>query len=169
MDAITELTQIDYSTVFISVFIILIGIKAIVSVIEWFITKLGLETKRMRKNTEDHELLIKTSESLLELKKRHEKDMIESDRHDEEMRKDIKKLTDMFINKEINDYRWEIINFAARISEGKKCSKESYKHCMHTYTDYEKLLEDHDLTNGEVEISMNIIRESYQEKLKEGF
>lgn len=169
MDSITELTQIDYSAVFISVFIILIGIKAIASVIEWFIAKLGLETKRMRKNAEDHELLIKTSESLLELKERHENDMKESDKHDQEMRNDIKKLTDMFINKEINDYRWEIVNFAAKITEGKNCSKESYKHCMRTYSDYEKLLEEHELTNGEVEISMNIIRESYQEKLKEGF
>jgi hypothetical protein len=169
MDSITELTRIDFSYVFISVFAILIGIKSIVSIIDWIVEKLGLETKEMRKERDDHELLIKTSQSLLELREKQKIDMINSDKHDEELRRDIKKLTDMFVNKEINDYRWEIINFAAKITEGKNCSQESYKHCMRTYSDYEDLLDKYKLKNGEVEISMNIIRESYQEKLKEGF
>ena len=65
LDAVlfTALTRIDYTSVFISVFIILIGIKAIVSLFEWVIDKLGVETKWMRKQREEHELLIQTSQN----------------------------------------------------------------------------------------------------------
>ena len=71
MESITELLNIDYPALFISVFTILIGLKAVVSVSEWFINKLGLETKWMREKREARELLRNTSESLMELHKRH--------------------------------------------------------------------------------------------------
>ena len=71
MDAITELFKQDFSSLFISIFIILVGIKAIVSLFEWVIGKLGLETKWMRKSREEHELLLKTSENLAELQEKH--------------------------------------------------------------------------------------------------
>lgn len=81
----------------------------------------------------------------------------------------IENLTKMFVDKEIDDYRWEIINFATRITDKKPCNKESYRHCIRTYEKYEKLLEEHNLKNGEVDISMEIINDSYEKKLKEGF
>lgn len=81
----------------------------------------------------------------------------------------ISNLTDMFVDKEINDYRWEIINFATNVSEGKPCNKDSFKHCIRTYEKYEDLLEKYGLENGEVEISMQVVNEAYKKKLLEGF
>ena len=81
----------------------------------------------------------------------------------------INDLTDMFVDKEINDYRWEIINFANSVSEGKPCNKDSFKHCLRTYEKYEALLEKYGLENGEVEISMQVVNEAYKKKLLEGF
>ena len=72
-------------------------------------------------------------------------------------------------DKEINDYRWEIINFASKVSEGRPCNKDSFKHCFRTYEKYEDLLEKYGLENGEVEISMQVINEAYKKKLLEGF
>lgn len=43
MDTITKLTTLDFSSIFISVFIILIGIKTIVSLFEWVVEKLGFK------------------------------------------------------------------------------------------------------------------------------
>ena len=60
MNEIIELTKIDFPSIFISVFIILVGIKAIVSLSEWIISKLGLETKWIRKKREDHNLIVST-------------------------------------------------------------------------------------------------------------
>lgn len=168
MEAITELATLNFSSVFISVFVILIGIKSVLSLFEWFIEKFGFETKWMKRKREDHELLIKTSQNLLELQKRHNADILESDRHDEEMKNDIKNLTELFVEKQINDYRWEIINLADKISSGKTVSKECYRHALSTYERYEKIIDERGLTNGEVEISIQIINDSYKQKLKEG-
>ena len=169
MDAIKELTQINFVYVFISVFVILIGIKVIVSLFEWVIDKLGLETKWMRKRREERELLFQTSQNLIALQEQHREDMKKSDEHDIEMWEDIKKLTDLFVDKQINDYRWEIINLADKIAAGKTVSKECLRHAIATYEKYEKIINEHGLVNGEVEISIEIIKENYQQKLKEGF
>lgn len=168
MEAIQELTQINYIALFISIFTALVGIKFVFSLFEWVITKLGLETKWMRQKREEHELLLQTSQNLSILQKKHQEDMNKFEDCDNEIRNDLKKLTDMFIDKEINDMRWEINNFANKISDGKKCNKDSFKHCIHTYEKYEKILKENNLENGEVEISIEIINEAYKQKLKEG-
>ena len=169
MNEIIELTKVNFSSVFIAVFVILIGVKAIISLLEWFTAKLGLETKWMRKRREEHDLLIQTSQNLIALQEQHEKDVERSDKRDEEISNDIKNLTQMFVNKEIDDMRWEINNFATNVSEGKPCNRDSFKHCIHVYEKYEKILEENGLENGEVEISMEIINDAYKQKLKEGF
>lgn len=169
MEPIKELLNINFSYVLLSVFVILIGIKAVVSIFEWVVDKLGLETKYMRQKREEHELLIQTSQNLTFLQMKHIKDMEKSDAHDAEMKDNIQRLTDMFVDKQINDYRWEIINLADKISSGKTASKECLRHAISTYEKYEKIITDHGLVNGEVEISIEVIRDSYQQKLKEGF
>lgn len=162
MNEIIELTNVDFSSIFISVFIILIGVKAIVSLFEWVINKLGLETKWMRRKREEHELLLDTSNSLIALQQKHDEDMRKSDVYDEEMRNDIKRLTDLFVDKQINDYRWEIINLADKIANGKTISKECLRHAIATYEKYEKIITEHGLVNGEVEISIEVIRDNFR-------
>ena len=169
MEPIKELLNINFSYVLLSVFVILIGIRAVVSIFEWVVDKLGLETKYMRQKREEHELLIQTSQNLTSLQMKHIKDMEKSDAHDAEMKDNIQRLTDMFVDKQINDYRWEIINLADKISSGKTASKECLRHAISTYEKYEKIITDHGLVNGEVEISIEVIRDSYQQRLKEGF
>lgn len=170
MDAILELTKIDFSYVFIAVFAILIGIKVIVSLFEWIVEKLGLETKWMRQKREQRDLLIQTSQGLIKLQEHHKADIERSDKRDEEISNDIKKLTQIFVEKEINDYRWEIVNLADKISSDKaSVSKECLKHAISTYKKYEKIITENGLVNGEVEISIEIIKEAYQQKLKNKF
>lgn len=169
MDAITELFEQNISSLILGIFIVMSGIIAMVTIIGKFSEIIGKPVKWVKNKNADHELLIKTVNNLTALQERHEKDVTDSNLHDEEMRKDIKNLTAMFIDKEINDMRWEINNFATKVSERKPCNKDSYKHCIHTYEKYEKLLEENGLENGEVEISMEIVNEAYKQKLKEGF
>lgn len=93
IDEILQITKIDFASLFISVFIILVGIKAIVSLLEWIVSKLGIETKWMRKKREDHDLLVKTSKNLLELQETHEESVKQSIRHDELIKNDLISLT----------------------------------------------------------------------------
>ena len=169
MDEFIKLTEYNWAFWVAGLFALFEFFKWVWSAGEWIVSKFGIETKVMKRRREEHELLLKTSEGLLELQKKHDKDNNECLRHDDEIRIDLKKLTDMFVDKEINDYRWEIINFATKVTEKKPCNADSYRHCLRTYEKYEKLLEDNGLENGEVEISMDIIRESYADKLKNGF
>lgn len=105
MNEIIELTKIDFVAVFISVFIILIGIKTIVSLSEWLCSKLGLETKWLRQKRKEHSLLIKTSEGLSRLQERHEESVKQSIQHDEMLKLDISSLTETVnrIVKMLND------------------------------------------------------------------
>lgn len=77
MNEIVELTKINFSYLFIVVFVILIGVKMIVSLFEWVIDKLGLETKWMRKKREEYELLIQTSQNLTALQEQYNHDIVE--------------------------------------------------------------------------------------------
>lgn len=78
----------------------------------------------------------------------------------------IKDLADMLLDKQISDYRWEIINVADKISNGEMVSKECLKHAIATHVKYEEIIEKHNLKNGEVDISIEIINEMYKELLK---
>ncbi len=75
METIQELAKINYVYVLASVFATLIGVKAIVSLFEWVVDKLGLETKWMKRKREEHDLLIKTSKNLSALQQQHTSDM----------------------------------------------------------------------------------------------
>lgn len=80
----------------------------------------------------------------------------------------ISNLTDMFVDKEIDDYRFKILDFASDISSGKMFNRESYDHILRIYDKYEKILEEHNMENGLVEESIEYIRNSYRQSLMAG-
>jgi len=117
MEAINELFNINFSYVFISVFVILISIKAIVSIFEWVIDKLGLETRWMRTRREEHNLLVQTSQSLADLKKQHNHDVEESNIHDENIKEELSTFMSE-IKSSVSETQSEIKQFAEnRISD----------------------------------------------------
>ncbi len=165
MNEIRELTSVNLPYMLASFFVLLAGARAALSLLEWAVGKLGLETGWMKKRREEHDLLTRTSQSLAALQRQREKDVERSDSRDEEISNDIKKLTRMFVEKEIDDMRWEINNFATKVSEGRPCNKDSFTHCIRIYEKYEKILEENGLENGEVEISMELINDAYRKKI----
>lgn len=169
MDIATQFLYMDFSSLLLSIFIVASGLKTIISALEWLTGKCGIELKWLRRKQEDHKLLLTTIQNLNALQEKQEQDVRHSISHDDRIKQDLEKLTSMFIEKAVDDMRWEIINFAAKISEQLPCTKESYQHCLHIYEKYEKMIEENGLTNGEVELSMEIIHQSYKEKLKTGF
>lgn len=169
MKVITELFNLDFSSLIVGLFIILSSIIAIYEIIGKFSKIIGKPVKWVREKENDHNLLVKTVKEVQTLQKEHEESVKQSIRHDEMIRDDLKKLTDIFVDKQINDYRWEIINFSNKVANNEHCNKDSFKHCFATYEKYEKLLEENNMENGEVKISMEIINEDYKKKLKNGW
>lgn len=169
METIKELFEQDFSSIITGCFIILSAIIAMYTIIGKFSKIIGKPVKWVSEKDKDHETLVQTVKRIDILQREHEESVQQSIRHDDAIRRDLKNLTDLFVEKQINDYRWEIINFSNRIANGESCNKDSYRHCFTTYANYEKLLAENDMENGEVEISMEIVNQSYKEKLKNGF
>jgi hypothetical protein len=82
MSDIKALTEIDYVTVILGVFVLLFAVKGAIMLMDWFCERFGIKTKKMQ----DHELLIKTSQNLALLQEKHEKDTAISDEHDSELK-----------------------------------------------------------------------------------
>ncbi len=79
MEAIRELTAIDLTGFILQFFMVLTGIKMAVSLLEWGFEKLGLETKGMRRQREEHDLIIHTSQNLAALQEQYLKETRRSD------------------------------------------------------------------------------------------
>ncbi len=168
MNEIIELTKIDYSYVFISIVTILLGVKIINSIFEWIIEKTGIETKWSLQKKEQESLLIKTSQALTELEKKHNNDMKRSDISDNELRSNIQNLTNLFIDKIIDDWRWEILDFASALSNGRIYNREAFDHIIKIYHKYEEVLKERGLENGLIDESMKFVMEKYREYLEKG-
>lgn len=187
MQALTELQNINIGVLLASICVVMLAIKYVVELFEWFVKKLGLETKAMRIKREEHDLLIATAEGLKELKAKEKKDVSDfrGDRiRDRQQSFDIQKeLTDAIssisdklddmkkemFDKNIADKRWTIISTANKIADGKNINREAYRFALKTYDDYEQLIEKYGIQNGEIEVSIKVIKDSYEEKLKNGF
>ena len=67
----------------------------------------------------------------------------------------------------IDSKRNTIIAFAARVIDS-SClvTREEFNRIFKLYEEYENIIEDNRMTNGEVDIAIRIIREAYEERLK---
>ena len=169
MEQIEQFMSIDFSSFFILCFIFMSGVVGIFTLIGKFSEIIKRPVSWVRKKNEDHELLIKTAQSLNELRVKQEEDTKQSIRHDRMIKEDLEKLTLIIQDKNINDWRYEILDMASAISSGRRYSKEQYDHVIDIHGRYEDLLKSLGRTNGQVDASMEVIMESYKEKLKNGF
>lgn len=78
--------------------------------------------------------------------------------------KDNTKLTEEIF---IQSSRDRIIDFATKTSnENVMVSREEFNQIFKIYAKYEKFLEEHDMTNGEVDIAYQIVKESYEQHMR---
>ena len=81
MGDITPVLIIDYKSLIISIFTVIIGLKAAITSFEWFMNKFGIETKWMREKREKNDLLIKTAQDLELLQQKHRIDINQSNEY----------------------------------------------------------------------------------------
>lgn len=168
-EALQQLSKYNFLSILILIFLLMSIVITATTLIGKFSEIVGKPVKWIRKKNEDHELLIKTAQGLNELRVKQEEDTKQSIRHDKMIKEDLEKLTLIIQDKNINDWRYEILDMASAISSGRRYSKEQYEHVIDIYGRYEDLLKSLGRTNGQVDVSMEVIMESYKEKLKNGF
>ena len=157
MGTIENLTQVDYLLFVLWFFAILFGIKEIIEILSYFKKKFRIKTGY----DEDKETLEERISTL--------------EKHDKWQYNEITKISqgiddikDALLKDNIEKKRKSILDFCSSLSNNQKQNNEAFNDIFRTYAEYEKILKDNKLENGQAEESMKFIREKYQEKLRNG-
>lgn len=158
MDTILTLTQINYSSLILGLLALLFICKEIIEILNYFKKRFRL-TCGAEQDKNSIEQRITTLE-----------------KHDnwqyEEILKMVQGINDInkrLLDKEIDDIRWEILDFSSALTSGRKFSKEQFDHVISTHEKYIRILEENGLTNGLVSSSMEVIQNKYKDCLMNGF
>ena len=173
----------DWWTVVIGVLIAIGIVMLCVKIKDFVVSTFGITTKSALAKQAQEERIKDLNNQIIDLQK--EVQQFKDNRiHDRDQSFDIQKqLTDsqtllqnsvenlrkMLVNKEINDMRWEILDFSNAVMNGRVYNKEIYDHIFDTYTEYERVLEENGLENGKVDSSMQFVRNKYLELMDKGF
>lgn len=157
MNAIENLTQINYLLVILGFFAILFAIKEIIEIISYFKKKFRIKTGY----EEDKETLEERISTLEEHDKWQYNEI-------SKISKGIDDIKDTLLKDNIEKKRKSILDFCSSLSNNQKQNNEAFNDIFRTYVEYEQILKDNKLENGQAEESMKFIREKYQEKLHNG-
>lgn len=181
-----RLVSIDYISFFCALFTIMAAFVAIKEGVEKFCKAFEFETPWMRKAREKREYMEKVDKQLELLMQReesmeakHSTDVGQLEGVVEEVRESFaelqnqitalsNKIEQMELNKTIKKLRWDIINFASDLPRRENIPLEQYNIIFNDIKEYEKIIEDNGLTNGQVESSVHVIKKRYEHDLEAG-
>lgn len=176
IDLINQVNEIGWSVVFVSaILLLLIGI-AIKELFKKALETFGLKTNSSIEKEQMLERIGSIEKEIETLKtdRIHDKEqLLEIQKQLKESQNEIKESLDnlkkMIIKKDIDDMRWDILDFGSGIISDRKYSKEQYDHVFEVYQDYERVLEENNMENGRVDMSMTFIKKKYEYLLENGF
>lgn len=181
-----RLVSIDYISFFCALFTIMAAFVAIKKGVEEFCKTFGFETPWMKSNREKREYMEKVNKQLELLMQReesieakHSTDVGQLEGVVGEVRESFaelqnqitalsNKIEQMELNKTIKKLRWDIINFASDLPRRENIPLEQYNIIFNDIKEYEKIIEDNGLTNGQVESSVHVIKKRYEHDLEAG-
>lgn len=181
-----KLVSIDYFSFFCALFTIMAAFVAIKEGVEKFCKAFEFETPWMRKAREKREYMEKVDKQLELLMQReesieakHSTDVGQLEGVVGEVRESFtelqnqisalsNKIEQMELNKTIKKLRWDIINFASDLPRRENIPLEQYNIIFNDIKEYEKIIEDNGLTNGQVESSVHVIKKRYEHDLEAG-
>ncbi len=140
MDAITELTTLNFSTIIIGIFIILSAIIAVYEMVGKISVIIGKPIKKYKQREEDHRLVMENAKTIKQLTEDHKESVKQSIRHDEMIKNDLDKLTDT-----VTKIKNEVVSMRVQIDEDKLAEYkdkigESYRfYSMRKYSDKEPI------------------------------
>lgn len=157
MNAIENLSEINYLLLILAFFAVLFATKEIIEIFSYFKKKFRIKTG----SEEDKESIEKRIQTLEEHDKWQYNELTKISNCVEEINKNI-------VSKEIDDMRWELLDFCSALTGGRRYNREAFAHIFKIYEKYEKILKKNGMTNGFVDESMEAVREIYHERLKNG-
>ena len=176
----------DWMSFLLCFFTIMAGVIAIKALIDKFCKILNVESpwiKAKREKLEFNQKIISLYDGLKEkescLEEKHTNDIEQLKELNSAVCNSIIDLKNEFVDfkrqtennelkKNIKKLRWDIIDFASNISDKKEIPREQYNIIFDRIKEYTELVESHNLKNGQVESSVQIIEERYMQDLRSG-
>lgn len=157
MDEIKALFNLPYPTIIMGVFIFILGVDKIVC--------LFLKIKKTLRIKFGFEEDKETTEDRIAVLEKHDNWQY---REITKMSKGIENIETELLDNNLERKRKYILDFCSSLSNGQRQNREAFNNVFKTYKNYEKLLSDHNMENGQAEESMKFISEKYQEFLRNG-
>ena len=77
------------------------------------------------------------------------------------------KVNQTVVDIQIDNKRSQIINFASMVSdENVPVTREQFNRILKMYNDYERIISENNMTNGEIEIAYSIIVKEYKKHME---
>lgn len=166
---IEEGFQIDVISFCLTGITLMATVIAIVKTIEQFSKIFKKPVWWIKQNNSDHQAIVALRDDLDKHIKTEEKRIEQLSCTDSAIKKDIAaltenvdKLTEMFVNKDISDIRFKILDVATNITLGQQYTIEQLTYVLKIHDDYTRILHERGLTNGQIDMSIEIIREEYR-------
>lgn len=167
MNELKALLELDFTALILTIFVVMSGVIAMYTIIGKFSEVIGKPVKWVKQRQLDHDLLEKNKNDIKELEGKYNNDTKKYQESHQKLIDDINALKDILLDKQISDYRWEVINVADKISNGMIVSKECLRHAIATYDKYEKIIKKYGLVNGEVAVSIGVVKTEYTKILSD--
>ena len=155
MDAIENLFSLDYPSIIMGFFIIILGVDKII-----FILAKVKKALRIKFGFEEDK---KTIEDRITVLEKHDNWQY---KEITKMSKGIENIETELLDNNLERKRKYILDFCSSLSNGQKQNKEAFNNVFKTYKKYEDLLSANNMENGQAEESMKFISEKYQEFLR---
>lgn len=169
MDEINNIFSIDIKGFCLTLCMIMLAIISVKKLVEQISEIAGKPVKWLTEKNRDHGRILALQGTLENHSEENKKNFLECVKADAEtkeslkiMDKKIDKLSSMFLDKQIADMRFDIIDVASSISMGNKYSVEQLNYVIRIHDDYDKLLKENGLTNGQVAMSIEVIQAEYR-------
>ncbi len=75
--------------------------------------------------------------------------------------KDLSLLSEKFIDHEVDQLRWNILDFANACRHGRRRTKEEFDHVIEDHERYNRIIESNGLTNGQIDLDFQYIQKLY--------
>ena len=82
------------------------------------------------------------------------------------IRKDMQSLQKEITDMKVQNWRWNVLDFANSCKNGRRHTLDEWKHSISQLAEYERYIERNEITNGVFEEDAKYLREQYQEHCK---
>ena len=181
-----NMLSIDYVSLLLALGTVVVGFVAIKEAVEKFCKTFGIHLAYLDEKAEMRRCQVEVKASLKELKERqdlfekqHEENIAVRDKFNQEIIDRVQELKDDIIEmdrriekreaeKRFKKLRYDILNFANAISNMNTISNEMIQQIFDECSEYENLSGEYGFKNDRVNVSISVIKDKYEELLREG-